>query len=254
MKDKLFHSARIWATIVLILITSSSFAQNLKVAAAANLQGIIKVLAADFTKKTGIGVDLITGASGNLVAQIRNGAPFDVFLSADMGFPQTLYNENLATGKPVVYASGSLIVCSTRNIGFENWERLLLTPAIKKVAIANPQIAPYGKAAKESLEKKGAWSEIQSKLIFGESISQVNTYITTGAADVGFTTQSLIKDLEGKTTLYYKIIDPKTYAPIEQGIVILKHAEGNANAKKFYQYILSADAKKIFKEYGYIVV
>jgi molybdate transport system substrate-binding protein len=170
-----------------------------------------------------------------------------------MTFPQTLFTESLTTGKPIVYASGSLIICSTQNIGFENWERLLLTPAIKKVALANPQIAPYGRAAKEALQKKGTWSEIQSKLVYGESISQVNTYITTGAVDVGFTTQALVKDLEGKTKLYYKIIDPKNYSPIEQGMVILKHAEGNANAQKFYQYILSADAKKIFREYGYIV-
>jgi molybdate transport system substrate-binding protein len=253
MKNKIFLRARLLITIAFFFIVSSSFGQNIKVAAAANLQGVIKVLAADFTKKTGIGVDPIIGASGNLVAQVRNGAPFDVFLSADMSFPQALYSEHLTTDKPVVYASGSLIICSTKNIGFENWERLLLTPSIKKVAVANPQIAPYGRAAQESLGKKGIWSEIQSKLVYGESISQVNTYITTGAADVGFTTQSLVKDLEGKTTLFYKIIDPKTYSPIEQGMVILKHAEGNADAQKFYQYILSPDAKKVFREYGYIV-
>jgi len=253
MKNKIFPRIRILITIAFIFIFSSSFAQNLKVATAANLQGIIKVLAADFTKKTGIGVDPIIGASGNLVAQVRNGAPFDIFLSADMSFPQTRYNENMTTGKPVVYASGSLIICSTKNIGFENWERLLLTPAIKKVAIANPQIAPYGRAAEEALSKKGTWSEIQSKIVYGESISQVNTYITTGVVDAGFTTQSLVKDLEGKTRIYYKIIDPKTYSPIEQGMVILKHAEGNANAQKFYQFILSAEAKKVFREYGYIV-
>ena len=239
--------------IALLLISASSFAQNLKVAAAANLQGIIKVLQQDFTKKTGIGIDPIISSSGNLVAQIRNGAPFDVFLSADMSFPQTLYTENLTLEKPVVYASGSLIICSTQNLGFENWERLLLTDKIKKIAIANPKIAPYGKAAEEALEKKGILSEIKSKTVYGESISQVNTYITTGSVDVGFTTQALIKDAANTTYLYYKIIDPKLYAPIEQGIVILKHAEGNANAEKFYRYILSADAKRIFKEYGYYV-
>lgn len=253
MKNIILSRARTVATLAFFFIASSSFAQNLKVATAANLQGIIKVLSADFTKKTGIGVDPIIGASGNLVAQVRNGAPFDIFLSADMSFPQTLYTEGFTTAKPAVYASGSLIICSTKNIGFENWERLLLTPSIKKVAIANPKIAPYGRAAEEALGKKGVLSEIQSKIVYGESISQVNTYITTGVVDAGFTTQSLVKDLEGKTTLYYKIIDPKTYAPIEQGMVVLKHAAGNANAEKFYQYILSPEAKKVFREYGYIV-
>lgn len=248
-KQKMINRAGI--LLALLLISVSSFAQNLKVATAANLQGIIKVLGEDFTKKTGIGIDPIVGSSGNLVAQIKNGAPFDVFLSADMGFPQSLFADGFTLQKPVVYASGSLIICSTQNLGFENWERLLLTERVKKIAIANPKIAPYGKAAEESLQQKGVLSEIKSKTVYGESISQVNTYITTGSVDVGFTTQALIKD--SKTTLYYKVIDPKTYSPIEQGIVILKHAEGNANAEKFYQYILSTDAKRIFKEYGYNV-
>ncbi|SDT61266.1 molybdate transport system substrate-binding protein [Mucilaginibacter mallensis] len=243
--------SRLSILFALLLISASSFAQNLKVATAANLQGIIKVLGDDFTKKTGIGIDPIVGSSGNLVAQIKNGAPFDVFLSADMSFPKNLFADGFTLQKPVVYASGSLIICSTQNLGFENWERLLLTGRVKKIAIANPTIAPYGKAAEESLQKKGILSEIKSKAVYGESISQVNTYITTGSVDVGFTTQALIKD--SKTTLYYKVIDPKTYSPIEQGMVILKHAQGNANAEKFYQYILSAEAKRIFKEYGYYV-
>jgi molybdate transport system substrate-binding protein len=236
-----------------LLVSATSIAQGLKVAAAANLQSIIKVLGADFTKRTGIEIEPIIGSSGNLSAQITNGAPFDLFLSADMSFPQKLYEGGFATAKPVVYASGSLIICSTKNLGFENWERLLLTPAVKKIAIANPAIAPYGKAAQQVLTLRGVLSEIHSKLVTGESISQVNTYITTGNVDVGFTTQALVKDMEGKQTLYWKAIDPKSYSPIQQGIVILKHAHGNANAMKFYQYILSGDAKKIFKEYGYYV-
>ncbi len=235
-----------------LLISISSFAQ-IKVAAAANLQGIIKVLKEDFAKKTGIAIDPIIGSSGNLSTQIQNGAPFDVFLSADMNFAQKLFDGGFAQKKPVVYASGSLIICSTQNLGFENWERLLLTPAIKKIAIANPTIAPYGKAAEEALKAKGVLSEIKSKTVYGESIAQVNTYITTSVVEVGFTTQALIKDAANKTTLYYKVIDPKLYSPIQQGMVVLKHGSGNADAEKFYQYILSADAKKIFKEYGYNV-
>jgi molybdate transport system substrate-binding protein len=236
-----------------LLISVSAFAQNLKVATAANLQAVIKVLGADFTKKTGIGVDPIVGSSGNLSTQITNGAPYDVFLSADMDFPQKLFTAGFALKKPVVYALGSLIICSTKNLEFDDWERFLLTPAVAKVAIANPAIAPYGKAAMEALTLKGIAPEIKSKIVQGESIAQVNTYITTGVVDVGFTTQALIKDAQGKVTLYWKAVDPKDYSPIQQGAVILKHGEGNAGAEKFYQYILSADAKKIFKEYGYIV-
>lgn len=237
--------------IFFLLVSINSFAQQLKVAVAANLQGVIKVLGKDFKQKTGIEIRPIVGSSGNLSTQIKNGAPFDLFLSADMSFPENLAKEGLSTKEPAVYAYGSLIICSSQNIGFENWERLLLTRRIKKIAVANPAIAPYGKAAEESLKLKGILDDIQSKLVTGESISQVNTYITTGTVDVGFTTRALVKDAEGKTTIYWKEIDPKTYTPIKQGMIILKQSKETANAQKFYDYMLSPAAKKILKEYGY---
>jgi molybdate transport system substrate-binding protein len=236
-----------------LFVSTLTFGQSIKVAAAANLQSVIKVLGEDFTKRTGLIVEPIIGSSGNLATQVSNGAPFDVFLSADMDFPQKLYAAGFAQKKPVVYALGSLIICSNKDIEFDNWERMLLTPAITKVAIGNPVIAPYGKAASEALKTKGILSEIHSKIVTGESISQVNTYITTGSVDVGFTTQALVKDVEDKQKIYWRAIDPKLYSPIEQGVVILKHGEGNTAAEKFYQYILSADAKRILKQYGYIV-
>src|ERR1700749_2317559 len=226
-------------TTVFLLITISSFAQSLKVAVAANLQGVIKVLGKDFKQKTGIDIEPIIGSSGNLSTQIKNGAPFDLFLSADMGFPESLAKEGFSTKEPAVYAYGSLIICSSQNIGFENWERLLLTRRIKKIAIANPAIAPYGKAAEEMLKKKDILANVKSKMVIGESIAQVNTYITTGVVDIVFTTLALVKDPANKTPLYWKLIDPKTYSPIKQGIVVLKQAENNQAAIKFYQYILS---------------
>ncbi len=245
---------RIFFLLVAILILSTgTFAQTIKVAAAANLQSIIKVLQADFKKKTGIEIEPIISSSGNLVAQIKNGAPYDIFLSADMAFPETLFKDGFSTKNPVVYARGSLIICSNQDIGFENWERILLTRRIQKIAIANPAIAPYGKAADEVLQKKDILINIKSKIVTGESISQVNTYITTGVVDVGFTTQALVKDPANKTKLYWQVIDPDSYSPIEQGMVLLKHAETNADAEKFYQYILSPAARAIFVEYGYLV-
>jgi molybdate transport system substrate-binding protein len=234
-----------------VLLHTGLFAQNIRVAAAANLQSVIEVLQKDFKQKTGIVIEPVIGSSGKLVAQISNGAPFDVFLSADMSFPETLFKTGFALKKPVVYATGSLIICSSQNIGFNNWERLLMTARVKKIAIANPAIAPYGKAAQDVLQRKGVLDDVRSKLVYGESISQVNTYITTGVADIGFTTQALIKDAGNKTQLYYQVIDPKEYEPILQGIILLKHAADNPDAEKFYQYILSPAAKKIFTEYGY---
>ena len=229
------------------------FAQNLRVAAAANLQSVITVLQKDFKHRSGIQIEPIIGSSGKLVAQIKNGAPFDVFLSADMSFPHALDKDGLALQTPAVYAYGSLIICSSKNVGLENWPRTLLTNRVKKIAIANPSIAPYGLAAQQALQHKGVLDNIQKKLVFGESISQVNTYITTGSVEVGFTTHALIKDLANKTQLHWKLVDTKLYSPIEQGMVVLKNTRNKANAQKFFNYLQSAPAKKIFVQYGYKV-
>ncbi|PTQ96974.1 molybdate transport system substrate-binding protein [Mucilaginibacter yixingensis] len=252
---KLFIKALI-ITIVLSAANLVVQAQTIRVAAAANLQAVIKVLQADFKKRTGISVDAVTGSSGNLVAQINNGAPYDVFLSADMEFPQKLKQSGQSVKDPVVYAMGSLVICSKENINLKNWQKLIVTDAVGKIAIANPKIAPYGRAAEESLQKAGLLEQVRAKAVYGESISQVNTYITTGVVTVGFTTQSLVKDPANATKLYWQAISPKTYAPIEQGMVVLKHATDAGNvaaANRFYQYMLSGAAKSILKKYGYIV-
>ena len=239
----------IFLTFTIVFVHGALLAQNIRVAAAANLQSVIEVLQKDFKQKTGIVIEPVVGSSGKLVAQISNGAPFDVFLSADMSFPESLFKNGFTTKKPVAYAAGSLIICSSQNIGFTNWERLLMSARVNKIAMANPATAPYGKAAEELLQSKGILDDVKPKIVYGESISQVNTYITTGVVDIGFTTQALVKD--AKTKLYYQIIDAKAYQPILQGMVLLKHAADNPNAEKFYQYILGPAAKKIFADYGY---
>jgi molybdate transport system substrate-binding protein len=226
-------------------------AQSIKVAIAANLQPVMKDLQRDFKARTKINIDVISGSSGNLATQIRHGAPYDVFLSADRDFPQSLQKDGFTIKNAVVYAQGVLIICSTQNLDFNNWNELLLTEAVKKIAIGNPAIAPYGKAAQQALTKAVIYDKIKGKIVFGESITQVNTYITTGVVQVGFTTLSLIKDGANKQKLFYKLVDNKTYPRIEQAIVVLKHAKQNTAAEKFYQYILSAPAKTIFKAYGY---
>ena len=228
-------------------------AQNLKVAIAANLQPVMKELQKDFKQKTGITIDAISGPSGNLAAQVKNGAPYDVFLSADTKFPQDLYKTGFTVKAPVVYAQGALIICSTQKLDYTNWAALLSANKITKIAIGNPAIAPYGKAAEEALKKAGIYDRVKHKIVLGESISQVNTYITTGVVSVGFTTLALVKDPANKTSLSYALIDPKSYTPIEQGMVLLKNAQRNKNALKFYQYILSPAAKVLFKKFGYQV-
>ncbi|MFD2144193.1 molybdate ABC transporter substrate-binding protein [Mucilaginibacter antarcticus] len=218
---------------VAMLGSFASAAQVLRVAAAANLQAVITVLQKDFKQRSGVDIEPIVGSSGKLVAQIKNRAPFDVYLSADMAFPESLFKDGFSAKAPVVYALGNLIICSSKDIGFERWERVLLTPNVKKVALANPAVAPYGAAAEELLKTKGIREDIKSKVVYGESISQVNTYITTGVVDVGFTTQALICDPANKTKLYWKAIDPNTYTPIRQGMVILKKGPPTQTPKSF---------------------
>jgi len=236
---------------VSMLLHLNIFAQNVRVAIAANLQPVMKVLRADFKQRTGISVDVISGASGKLSAQITGGAPFDVFLSADMKFPDVLWQVGFATKEPVVYAYGALIIASNKKIDVTHWQKLLPGNAVRNIAIGDPSLAPYGSAAEEVLKKAGIYAAVEGKIVLGESIGQVNTYITTGVVQAGFTTLSLIKDPANKTPLYWHIIDPKAYTPITHGMVLLKRGAKNATAVKFYRYMLSAPAKKILTAYGY---
>ncbi|WP_448698639.1 molybdate ABC transporter substrate-binding protein [Mucilaginibacter sp. AW1-3] len=246
---------KLLSVVALLFCTFYIHAQTLQVAVAANLQSVIKVLQADFKKQTGIEIQPIIGSSGNLVSQIKNGAPFDVFLSADINFPENLYKAGFSMDEPVVYAWGNLIICSTQKNDLKNWQTLLLKHKAKKIAIANPAIAPYGKAAEQALIKTGIMNSVKHKLVYGESIAQVNTYITTGVVNVGFTSQSFIKDADKSAKLYWEPVDASMYTAIQQGMVILKHGKDSNfdRAQKFYKYILSPPAKAIFTEYGYHV-
>ncbi|TFF34066.1 molybdate ABC transporter substrate-binding protein [Mucilaginibacter psychrotolerans] len=238
---------------MLVIAPASLFAQQVRIAIAANLQPVIKALQQDFKQRTGIETEAIPGPSGALATQIKNGAPYDVFLSADTTFPNQLFKSGFATAKPVIYAQGALIICSTQNLDVAHWQTLLKSVSVQKIAIGNPAIAPYGKAAEEALKHEHVYANVQAKLVLGESIAQVNTYITTGVVQAGFTTLSLVKDTINKTPFYYQLINPRFYKPIEQGMVLIKQATPNTNAGKFYRYILSPAAKKIFISYGYQV-
>ena len=228
-------------------------AQPLRVAVAANAQFVTKALQADFKKKTGIETEVIVGSSGKLTAQIKNGAPYDVFLSADMEFPKALYNEGFGINRPKVYALGSLIVCSTSDFDVKNWRNLLVTGKVNKIAIANPALAPYGKAARQVLRNYGLWDKINTKMVFGESISQVNTYIAAGAVSLGFTTEALICESPDAAKLKWLKVDHKAYDEIKQGMLILLYAKkGNYNkAIKFFNYLQSPAARQLFVKNGY---
>ncbi len=233
----------------------SNLAQPLRVAVAANAQFVVKALRVDFNKKTGIDLEIISGSSGKLTAQIKNGAPYDLFLSADMEMPRHLDKAGFGLNKPRVYALGSLIVCSASLENLKNWPALLTQPEIIKIAIANPTLAPYGKAAEATLRHYKLWEKVQPKLVFGESIAQVNTYLTTGAVPIGFTTEAMIYENLKKTKINWVRVDSKLYPEIQQGVIVLKHSQksNQKQAMQFYNYLFSAAAQKVFRQNGYQV-
>jgi molybdate transport system substrate-binding protein len=230
-----------------------AFAQPVRVAVAANAQFVLKKLAEDFKKRTGLPVEVIGGASGKLTAQIKNGAPYDIFLSADMGFAQSVYHDGFALTKPKVYALGSLIVCSSSGANVKNWTSYITSESPGKIAIADPKLAPYGKAAEEALNHYKIYQAASDRLVFAESISQVNTYVLKGAVNLGFTTQSLVYELNPSQNFKWHKVDPSAYAPIMQAAVLLKYSKNKnfANNKRFFDYLFSAAARAIFRKFGY---
>lgn len=237
----------------LLLTFTESNGQPLRVAVAANAQGLIKKLKVDFKKRTGIGLETIIGASGKLSAQIMNGAPYDIFLSADREFPDKLYAAGYGLRKPGVYALGSLIVCHLNSNGLKDWRSVALSSSVKKIAVANADTAPYGRAAKECLEFYGLSDKLSQKLIVGESISQVNSYIQTANVEMAFTTESFLYDIPDKSGFVWTRIDQRSYGEIAQGAILLAYStKKNAqNARKFYDYLFSAPAQKIIANSGY---
>lgn len=239
--------------LIVLFIGFSVQAQTIRVAVAANAQFVLQKLKADFEQKTGIAVEVISGSSGKLSSQIQSGAPYDIFLSADMEFAELLFKKGFALSKPRVYATGSLIVCSARGADVRNWKKIVSTATTEKFAIANPKTAPYGKAAEEALNYFKLYKAISGKLVFGESINQVNTYLVKQVVELGFTTESLVYEMPPGITLKWFRIDKSAYKPIRQGCVLLKHAKSGSdlNSRKFYDYLFSPAAKLIFKQYGY---
>lgn len=228
-------------------------AQVLRVAVAANAQVLIKKLRADFFNKTRIKMETIIGASGKLTTQIMNGAPYDVFLSADTEFPDQLYAKGFGLQKPKIYAVGSLIICGNTKIDLKNWQKELYDPKSGRIAIANPKTAPYGKAAEEALTYYNLKGKITPKLVYAESISQVNTYIQTDAVSIGFTTESFLYENLDQSKLKWARVDPKSYKAIEQGAILLTYSKKGMlkAATRFYEYLSTASAQNIIRRSGY---
>jgi len=231
-------------------------AGEITIAVAANVSYAIEALKKEFnvihpeTK-----VQVILGSSGKLTAQIKHGAPYDLFMSANMKYPEALYKEKIAVTKPVVYAQGALAYLSVNKQDFSKGSILLREDKIKKIAIANPKTAPYGVAAVEALKNAGIYEELKEKFVYGESISQTVAYVTT-AADIGLIAKSSLYSPQMahfKEEINWSDVDETLYTPISQGMVILKKGENNSEVKAFYDFMQSDKAKVIMKNFGYKV-
>lgn len=228
-------------------------AQKLRIAVAANAQFVSNKLADEFKKQTGVDAELIVSSSGKLTTQIEQGAPFDVFLSADMKYPQELTDKDLTLDQPRIYAYGQLVLwVLDKNLKIAKLADLLM-PGYQKIAVANPALAPYGEAAMQALTKLGLADRLRTKIVLGESIAQVNQYLLTGVTDAAFTAKSVVLDPAQRNKGKWITVDEKLYNPIAQGVVILKSANGKnlEDAKKFYTFLFSPKARKTLKAYGY---
>ena len=228
------------------------FADEITVAAAANVQFTLEELAAAFEKDNpDIQIKTVSGSSGMLTAQIENGAPFDIFLSADMEYPQAIHEKGLAAQAPKIYVYGTLVLWTLGDFDLSRGVEVLTDPAITHVAIANPETAPYGRQAVNVLKFYNLYPDISPKLVYGESISQVNPFITEQAADIGFTAASVVLAPGVRDKGKWVEVDSKSYRPIAQGVVLLK--DRAASSRAFYDFISSEKAGVIFKKYGYIL-
>jgi molybdate transport system substrate-binding protein len=223
------------------------------IAAAANMQYALGPIIENFTEKTGIPCELIIGSSGKHTAQIMEGAPFDVFVSADMKYPMDLYKKGLATAQPEIYAYGKLVLW-TMIEGLQVSVENLNDSSIDHIALANPKTAPYGQAALEVLEEHGLLDILEHKLVFGESVAQTNQFIYSKSAEIGFTALSVVLTPEMKGKGKWVLIEDSEYTPIAQGVVLINHPNrNNSKASEFYKFLFSDDARIILKEFGYSV-
>ena len=242
--------------LVLLLLSGYIHAKTITVAVAANVSYAIEDLKAEFNKLyPDTKVQIILGGTGKLVAQIKHKAPYDILMGANMMYPQSLYDDGFAVTRPLVYTQGSLAMLSSKKQEFSKGMEILLEDNVKKIAIANPKMAPYGMATVEALKNAKLYDKVKSKFVYGDSISQTVTYATR-AADLGFIAKSSLfspQMSKFKEGINWVDVDSKLYTPIDQGIVLLKHGEASAEASAFYAFIFSKRAEEIFKKFGYII-
>lgn len=240
-------------TLLLFFSLNSSHAQEkILIAAASDLKFAMDSIITAFKNRSAGIVDVTYGSSGKLFEQISKGAPFDIFFSADISYPNQLREKGLTLAEIYSYGVGRIVLWSKKLDPNKAGMKSLLHASVKKVAIANPAHAPYGKRAEEALEYYKLMQSIKGKLVFGENISQAAQFVTTGAADIGIVALSLalspnMKKEGGK----YYLIPESSHKPLEQGAVLTHHANGNNYATIFMEFMKGGTANAILNHFGF---
>jgi molybdate transport system substrate-binding protein len=248
-----------WAVAVLVsllcLWVTTARAAEITVAAASDLNFAFKEIVAGFEKKTGNTVKLSLGSSGNFYAQLSNGAPFDLFFSADISYPKKLEEAGLAEpGTLYMYAIGRIVVWVPKSSPIDVGSlgiKALQHPSVKKIAIANPKHAPYGRAAVAAMEHFKVYDAVKDKLVLGENISQTAQFVLTGGANIGIIALSLAVAPAMKDTGMYWEIPLEAYPRLEQGAVVLKSAKDLKTARAFLEYVKGPAGAGVFRRYGF---
>jgi molybdate transport system substrate-binding protein len=229
--------------------------REINVAAAADLSSALQEVADNYEKRTGVTVKLSFGASGSLTQQIQNGAPFDVFFSADMDYPRQLSAGGQAQGATLYrYAVGRLVlwvpIDSPLDVEHKGMD-VLLDPSVKKISIGNPQHAPYGRATVATLKHYGLYEKVSDRLVLGENISQAAQFVESGNAQVGFVAlaHAIAPAMQGKGK--YWVVPTDAYPPLDQGVVLISHSPRQQDAAAFLEYVKSAEGATVLKRYGF---
>jgi molybdate transport system substrate-binding protein len=231
-------------------------AQEITVAAAADLQFVMQDVGARFQSETGKSVKLIYGSSGNFAQQLQNGAPFDMFFSANLDYPKQLEAAGLTEPATFYqYAIGKIVVWvpNDSKLDVSSGLKALVNLSIKKIAIANPQHAPYGKAAVAAMQKENVYEQVKDKFVLGENISQTASFVASGSADVGIVALSLALSPNLKDKGRYAEVPAADYPPIEQACVIMGSSKNKNVAKQFLKFIQSSPVRELFQKYGFAI-
>lgn len=230
--------------------------REIRVAAAADLKFTMSELAQQFERNSQTKVSVTYGSSGNFFAQIQNGAPFDLFLSADIEYPRKLEASGFAEpGTLYEYAVGRIVIWAPRqtptDLKNQGWNALL-SLAVQRIAIANPEHAPYGRAAVAAMQKAGVYEQVKFRLVYGENISQAAQFVQSGNAQIGIIAKSLALSPEMKNGEIWEI-PADMHPPIEQAAIVLKNAKNKQGAQKFLDFLKSESGRRVLEKHGFVV-